>query len=145
MEFCIYGTCSENILYISDILRLWKYQPHIHTRHKTICYRWGCPSMSGPLQALLCILYSILAPSQRLSNCCLIRLSEQMPVHSMQLEVCSLMASTPDGACKLQLEEMQSKTAPCREAHNSFYLFCYWKRKVKWCVFPREASLTWGL
>lgn len=101
--------------------------------------------MSGPLQALLCILYSILAPSQRLSNCCLIRLSEQMPVHSMQLEVCSLMASTPDGACKLQLEEMQSKTAPCREAHNSFYLFLLLKKKSQVMCFSQGSIIDMRL
>lgn len=128
--------CREfTVLCNSDKLNLLKYEPYIHTRYITICCGWGCSCMSEILQAVsLPQTQSNLASSQRLSNCCLIRLSEQMPVYSMQLEVCSLMTSTPDGACELRLEEIAVRdSSPETGTQLSYSFCCCWERKVKWC------------
>lgn len=66
-----------------------------------------------------------------------------MPVLTMQLEVCSLVTSTPDGACELRLEEMQSKTAPWRDKHNSFIFFFFFlvlrKKSQAMCFSQRNV------
>lgn len=61
-----------------------------------------------------------------------------MAVYWMQLEDCSLMASTPDGAYELRLEEMQSKTAPLRQTHNSLIFVAVEKEKSSNVFFPEK-------
>lgn len=49
------------------------------------------------------------------------------------------MTSTPDGACELRLEEMQSKTAPWRERHATLLSFLAIE-KEKSSVFLRHEA-----